>query len=101
MKNCFVSSFLILLLNLCFSCTDKKSTEIDQLNDFSYGFHYRNLDSTSYYARKAYYLAEKYNYKDGEAEALNNLAFVDIVKMQYADAYSRLDSILDITDNHL
>ena len=101
MKSSFVSSFLILLLFLCFSCTDKTISEIDSLNDVAYDFHYRSLDSTTYYARKAYDLAIEHKYRDGQAEALNHLAFVDIVKMQYDDAHHRLDSIPEITDNQL
>jgi hypothetical protein len=71
------------------------------LNDSSYDFHYRNLDSTTFYASKAYNLALEHNYSDGQAEALNNLAFVDIVKMHYDDALRRLDTIPEITDNQL
>ena len=101
MKSRYVSSFLILLLFLCFSCKDNAVSEVDSLNDFAYDYHYKNLDSTTYYARKAYQLAVEQNDDDGRAEALNNLAFVDIVKMQYDDAHSRLDSIPLITDNQL
>ena len=44
---------------------------VDQLNEASYTWHYRNLDSTTWYARKAYTLSADYN--DGAVEALNNL----------------------------
>lgn len=101
MKGNYVYSFLILLLFLLNSCTDKSRSEIDLLNDSSYDFHYRNLDSTTFYASKAYNLALEHNYSDGQAEALNNLAFVDIVKMHYDDALRRLDTIPEITDNQL
>ena len=42
---------------LCFSCKDNAVSEVDSLNDFAYDYHYKNLDSTTYYACKAYQLA--------------------------------------------
>ena len=67
------------------------------MNDISYSFHYRNLDSTKYYADKALNLSEDYD--NGYAEALNNLAFVSIVKMNYDNAYKLLNAVLKATDN--
>ena len=69
------------------------------MNDVSYSFHYRNLDSTKYYADKALSLSEDYD--NGYAEALNNLAFVSIVKMNYDNAYKLLNSVLKTTDNQI
>ena len=51
------------------------------------------------YAEKALALSEHYD--AGKAEALNNLAFVSIIKMDYARAYKLLDSIASITDNQI
>ena len=67
------------------------------MNDISYSFHYRNLDSTKYYANKALKLSKDYD--NGYAEALNNLAFVSIVKMNYDNAYKLLNAVLKATDN--
>jgi len=72
---------------------------VDRLNKKSYAYHYRNLDSTAYYARQAYRLAEGYN--AGRAEALNNLAFVNIIRMDYATAERQLDSVFRLTDNQV
>ena len=83
---------LLLLGLLCLSaCSSSLRKEVDELNDISYAFHYKNLDSTWYYANKAFALAE--HYSDGKAEALNNMAFVSLAKMRYQEAYRQLDSI--------
>lgn len=70
---------------------------MDKLNELSYSFHYRNLDSTRIYAERALSLAGKYD--DGKAEAYNNLAFVSMAKMDYDKTYHLLDEIS--TDNQL
>jgi len=86
----------ILLISAC-SPSDRRT--VDRLNSVSYTFHYRNIDSTEAYARQA--LEQSGDYADGRAEALNNLAFVDIVRMDYDDARSRLDQVAACTDNQL
>lgn len=72
---------------------------MDRLNGLSYSFHYRNIDSACVYAVRALHLSKGYD--AGKAEALNNLAFVDIVRMDYKKAYEKLDSVLSITDNQV
>ena len=72
---------------------------VDKLNALSYASHYRDVDTTEYYAKQAYDLSV--NYDKGRAEALNNLAFTDIVKMQYDKAEQRLNEIPQITDNQI
>lgn len=67
---------LLCIVSLLFfsACSfDSKYAEIDKLNDMSYAYHYKNLDSTYYYANKALSLSG--NYSAGRAEAYNNLAF--------------------------
>ena len=71
----------LLLFSAC-SCVDRQ--QVDRLNDASYAYHYRNLDSAEVYARRAYGLSGKYG--DGKAEAINNLAFVHIMRMEYVYA---------------
>ena len=87
------------VLFILFSCSSDDRQKVDELNDLSYAYHYRDLDSTSYYAQTAYGLSA--GYADGKAEALNNLAFVDIARMRYRDAQRLLDSVPQITDNQL
>ncbi|MCD8291693.1 MAG: DUF5112 domain-containing protein [Prevotella sp.] len=65
----------------------------------SYTFHYKDLDSTAFYANKA--LLSAGNYLSGRAEAYNNLAFVHIARMEYAKAAELLDSVYMSTDNQL
>ena len=64
---------------------DNQSCYVDMLNEKSYAFHYRNLDSTKTYAMKAYALADDYG--AGRAEAMNNMAFVHIANMEYELAH--------------
>jgi signal transduction histidine kinase len=72
---------------------------VDRLNSLSYSYHYRNIDSTEHYAKRAYELSEYYD--KGRAESLNHLAFVNIVRMQYDEAEKRLNSVPEITDNQV
>ncbi len=89
----------ILSTILISACTRPDRQTVDKLNDISYASHYRNVDTTEYYAKQAYNLSV--NYDKGRAEALNNLAFTDIVKMQYEKAEQRLSEIPQITDNQI
>lgn len=81
------------------ACIRHDNHKVDLLNAKAYAFHYRNLDSTRYYAEEA--LKESGDYRDGYAEALNHLAFVDIVKMNYAQAGKRLAAIQSTSENQL
>lgn len=90
------TTFAVLLGILFFSaCTPRNNSEADRLNELSYAFHYRSLDSARIYAERAY--AASADYPDGRAEALNNLAFVSIAQMDYDRAKRQLDSVA--TDN--
>ena len=86
-------------LFLLSACQSEYKTQVDRLNDISYSYHYRNLDSTKHYAEKALILSQ--NYDNGHAEALNNLAFVSIVRMHYDNAYKLLNTTLKTTDNQI
>lgn len=87
-------------LFLCLACSRPHSTnDVDRLNQISYSYHYKNIDSAAHYARQALLLAD--NYPSGKAEAMNNLAFVDIIKMNYGHASTILDSIPLVTNNQI
>lgn len=92
---------LIGILGLLFSAcsSDNDNSEADRLNTMSYAFHYRDIDSASFFAKKA--LALSADYPAGKAEAYNNLAFSFIVRMDYKEAYRLLDSVVLSTDNQL
>ncbi len=72
---------------------------MDKLNDQSYAYHYRDIDSTEAFARKA--LQRSDGYSAGKAEALNNLAFVHIVRMEYDEAEQLLRECIETTDNQI
>jgi len=72
---------------------------VDKLNSLSYTYHYRDIDSTEYYAKQA--LEASLSYDDGRAEALNGLAFVAMVRMDYHRADSLLVEATSLTDNQL
>ena len=72
---------------------------MDKLNTRSYACHYRNLDSTALYVRQV--LDMSGSYTNGRAEALNNLAFVQMAKMDYQQAESTLNDISELTDNQI
>ena len=94
-----ILSFAIIVL-LAVACYDTSNrAEVDRLNDISYSYHYRNLDSTQVYAKRAF--EHSHNYGDGRAEAMNNLAFVEIARMKYAKAFKILTSIPEQTDNQI
>ncbi len=90
---------LLLPIIIFSACSSPDRQAVDKLNSVSYAYHYRNIDSTEYYAQKALSLAA--DYPDGKAEALNNLAFVRIVQMRYDEARRMLDQIPQTTDNQI
>lgn len=94
-------AFLCIGSLLIFSaCTGKEDRQaIDAINEQSYYYHYRNLDSTLFYALKAF--DESRNYDNGRAEALNNIAFYYIAKMNYAMADSILNEVRKTSDNEV
>lgn len=89
----------LVLLSLFVSCSKSEDSVVDRLNEKSYDYHYRDLDSTRIYADKALSLSK--NYPAGQAEALNNLAFDEITAMNYDKAKKYLDSIRDLTNNQI
>ncbi len=95
------SIWLFTLLGLfAFSaCTRPNRQTVDMLNYLSYSYHYRNIDSTESIAHRAYMLSD--GYQSGKAEALNNLAFASIIRMDYEKADSLLKEVIDHTDNHI
>lgn len=103
-KWCRVSTIVKCLVYLFLSffaigCSSDKQQQIDNYNTISYQFHYTNIDSTIQYAHKALKLSE--NYSAGRAEALNNLAFAYIVKMEYPKAKNVLETISDETNHQV
>ena len=92
-------TLMLILFFFVAACTPQHSQEVDELNDKAYVSHYRNLDSVRYYAKKA--LALSNGYSAGKAEALNNLVFCDLMRMDFSKAYERLEEVLNSTDNQV
>ncbi len=81
------------------ACSPVDKDLVDKLNSKSYYFHYRNLDSTEIYARRALDIAVSYD--DGRAEAFNHLAFVCMARMDYQRAEQLLKEAISLTDNQI
>ena len=93
----YLSAAFAFLLASCLPSS--RNAEADMWNERAYSFHYRNVDSVSVNAKRAYALSSHYG--DGKAEALNNMAFVDITKMDYAKARDNLNNVYKATDNQI
>lgn len=89
----------LLLVCIGVGCTNPQHQNADAMNDQSYAYHYRNLDSTFSYAQKAQ--AQSSDYSTGYVEALNNKAFVYLMRLRFNKAKECLDSVYALTDNQL
>ena len=95
------SAFIVMMLALFFysACGPSHKQEVDRLNTLSYAYHYRNLDSTKMLAQRALALSD--DYSAGYAEACNNLAFVEMAKMNYKEARRWLGLVEEKSNNQL
>jgi len=92
--------WLFILSTILFSaCSRLEREAVDKLNNLSYAFHYRNIDSTRHFAQQAFDLSG--HYPAGRAEALNNLAFVHIARMEYDEAEKLLTEVIETSDNQV
>ena len=93
--------FWLFILSTLFlsACSRPDRQTVDRLNNLSYAYHYRNIDSTRHYAQQAFDLSS--HYPTGKAEALNHLAFVHIARMEYDEAENLLVEVTKTTDNQL
>lgn len=57
---------------------------VDSLNQCAYETRYKNIDTTARYAQEAYDMSAEYD--EGRAVALNNLAFVQFMRMDFDSA---------------
>ena len=95
--------FMILVAGIwslfCVCGCQEHHGEVDRLNELSYDYHYRNLDSTRVYAERALRKADGYD--AGRAEALNNLAFVSMARMDYDRVTALIGQLNHVTDNQV
>ena len=72
------------------ACHEKPSAvlcqTVDSLNTLAYSWHYKNVDSLRIFAEEAYRLSLNSQYADGQAEALNNMAFERFQQMDFDSA---------------
>lgn len=72
---------------------------IDSLNQAAYTYRYKNLDSSCHAASRAY--NEVSLYKQGKAEACNNLGFCAFMRMDFERAEKYHQEVYDLTKNEL
>lgn len=93
----------MLSLTSLFSCVDTAPTRevqlIDSLNRKAYSYRYKNLDSSYNAAMLAY--NQVGIYKQGKAEACNNLGFCAFIQMDFETAERLHKKVYDLTKNEL
>lgn len=72
---------------------------IDSLNQVAYAYRYKNLDSSCHAASRAY--REVSLYKQGKAEASNNLGFCAFMRMDFEQAEKFHMDVYNLTKNEL
>lgn len=81
------------------SCSSRDTSEPDEYNSRAYALRYSDCDLSKQYARRAFDLST--GYVDGQAQALNHLAFVAYHEMRFSDALHLLDSVYLLTNNQV
>lgn len=92
-------SLLILLAACSGGQTGVYRETIDSLNERAYSWRYRNIDSLRHYAQQAYDLALTTHDANGEAEALNHLAFERFQQMDFDSALTMTDRVEEIAQS--
>lgn len=92
-------AFILTLFVVLASCTRMDTSMPDEMNRRAYLLRYVDVDSSLYYAEKAYNLCE--DYPDGKAEAVSHKAFVLYQQMHFSDAMEALDRIDSLTNNQV
>lgn len=97
-------SFLLLIfLSALFSCGEIAPIHevrlLDSLNRHAYQYRYKNLDTTLCASQLAYEQAKLY--KQGKAEACNNLGFYYFMRMDFEKAVGYHKEVFGLTSNEL
>lgn len=92
---------LALLCVLYSACSPRRqfNEEVDRLNDRAFDYRYSNVDSTYIIATRANILSQQDAYNDGIADALLNMSFYHIVRMEYDVADALLNKADSLTDD--
>ncbi len=91
---------LVLPLFMCGACgggADRR--QADALNDSAFRYRYISADSAAMFADAAF--AASAGYDAGRMEALNNMAFAETAKMNYAGARQHLAEVLSSSSNRI
>ena len=99
MKNAIWIIISLILMSSCHDMSQSQRAFVDSLNHLAYNIRYTDIDSTRHLAQQAYQESE--GYPDGRARALNMLVYVDYQQMDFASAFSRLDSVSLISSNQI
>lgn len=107
MKTKWIISCIILLLCSCIvGCSDDVDVslrhEVDSLNLLAYRTRYVGLDTTAKYAQMAYEASMRADgtlYREGRADALSNLAFVQYMLMDYDSATALYTESANLSKN--
>lgn len=105
LKTPHISIYVFCLFIICFlfSCVGFAPTKeiqlIDSLNNKAYNYKYKDLDSSFYYANKAFQYSNIY--AQGKAEACNNLAFCSLMMMDFERSEQLFKDVYNLTQNEL
>ena len=101
-RSLFPFVFLLAFV-LCGSCNKNRTgasrEAVDSLNERSFAFRYRQIDSVADLAQQAYEQALQSEYTDGQAEALNNLMFERFQQMDF-DSVMRLATRIEAMETN-
>ncbi len=102
-RNILLYIFSLLVLSSFFSCVGMIPTKevryIDSLNSLAYDYRYKHLDTSFHFALAAHNQSSLY--KQGKAEANNNMAFCAFMKMDFELAERLYRKVYSLTQNEL
>ena len=90
---------LIFILVACSSVAERDVMAVEEGNDLAYRLRYSDVSASLQAAKKAYSSSSKI--PDGQAEALNNMAYVAYQQMRYDQALYLLQKVHDTSHNQL
>lgn len=97
-----VYQYLILVSLILCSCERYvEDSQVQHWNHLSYSLRYSDIDTSLYYAKKAYHLAMSQDDMNGKYEALNNLAYIAYQQMHYDQSLHILNHIYRGSTNQI
>ena len=99
MKTRTVLLTILLVFVACSSVAEREVMAVEEANDLSYRLRYSDVSASLQAAKKAYSCSTKNS--DGQAEALNNMAYVAYQQMRYDQALHLLQKVHDVSRNQL